>query len=270
MALKTLAGVISDMDGVLYRGEAVLPGMTELFAFLRERGLRFVLATNNSGRHPEAYAARLAAMGVPDVRPDQFVTSGTATAAYLQAHYPPGARLHVIGREGLRRMLREAGFVLADEAVVAVVVGIDSEFNYKMARHATRLIRGGADFIGTNPDATFPAPDGLVPGAGSIIKMIEVACGKAPVIMGKPAPAMFEVAAQQLGLPHERILMLGDRLETDVVGAQSVGIPTALLLTGVSTREDVAHSGIEPTYIFEDIPALLAAWRDALAEDAGG
>lgn len=262
MTLSTIAGVISDMDGVLYRGSVTLPGMQDLFAFLRERDIPFVLATNNSSRHAEEYVERLAKMGVPDVRQDQIVSSGSATAEYLQTHYPAGTRVHVIGRDGLRRMLREAGLVLADEDVAVVVAGIDSEFTYAKARHATLLIRAGADFIGTNPDVTFPAPDGLVPGAGSIIKMIEVACGKTPIMIGKPEHAMFDVAVQRLGVPHGQILMLGDRLNTDILGAHHADLQSALLLTGVNTAEEAAQSEIQPTYIFDDLPALLAAWSD--------
>lgn len=261
MGLDTIAGVISDMDGVVYRGNVVLPAMTDFFAFLRQRNIPFVLATNNSGRHPEEYVARMAKMGVPDMRQDQFVTSGTATADYLKQQYPAGTCVHVIGRDGLRRMIEEAGLILADDDVSVVIVGIDFEFNYAKARHATMLIRGGADFVGTNPDVTFPAPDGLVPGAGSLIKMIEVASDKTPIIIGKPEHAMFDVAVQRLGVPRERVLMLGDRLNTDILGANRAGLQSALLFTGVSTPAEAEQSTIKPTYIFEDIPALLAAWQ---------
>jgi 4-nitrophenyl phosphatase len=255
-------GVIIDMDGVLWRGETVLPGMPDLFAFLRETHIPFVLATNNSGRHPEQYIEKLAGMGVEDITEEQIVTAGTATADYLREQYPEGTRLYVIGHDGLRRVLREAGFVLADSDVEAVVVGIDFEFNYALARHATLLIRQeGAAFIGTNPDVTFPSPDGLVPGAGSIIAMIEAAVEVEPTIIGKPAEGMFRVALERLGSDPSDTLMIGDRINTDIEGAQKQGIQTALLLTGVTTRDEAESHPQPPDAIYETLNDLLTGWK---------
>jgi 4-nitrophenyl phosphatase len=263
MPLADIKAVISDMDGVLWRGTRLLPGMHDLFSEMRARDLPFVLATNNSGRHPEAYVQRLADKGVAGIDAAQIITSGTATADTLRAQYPDGARLHVIGEAGLRRVLSEAGFVLVDSGgdVDAVVCGIDFDFTYAKARHATLLIRNhGAAFIGTNPDVTFPSPAGLVPGAGSVIGMIEIATDVTPQIIGKPQPAMFRVALERLGTSAHETLMIGDRLNTDIEGAQALGMQTAMVLTGVNTRAEIAQSTIKPDYIFEDLPDLLANW----------
>lgn len=263
MPLADIKAVISDMDGVLWRGTRLLPGMHDLFSEMRARDLPVVLATNNSGRHPEAYVQRLADKGVAGIDAAQIITSGTATADTLREQYPDGARLHVIGEAGLRQVLEEAGFVLVDSGtdVDAVVCGIDFDFTYAKARHATLLIRNhGAAFIGTNPDVTFPSPAGLVPGAGSVIGMIEIATDVAPQIIGKPRPAMFHVALERLGTSAHETLMIGDRLNTDIEGAQALGIQTAMVLTGVNTRDDIAQSEIKPDYIFEDLPDLLGNW----------
>ncbi|MDQ7026328.1 MAG: HAD-IIA family hydrolase [Anaerolineae bacterium] len=266
MSLLDIKAVVSDMDGVLWRGQTLLPGMVDFFTFLRGQNMPFVLATNNSGRHPEDYIQKLADMGVADIETWQIVTSGTATVDYLTQHYPHGARLYVIGNLGLFHILEEADFTIIreeniniEESVDAVVAGIDFDFTYQKARTATLLIRNhGAAFIGTNPDVTFPSPAGLVPGAGSVIGMIQHATDVEPTIIGKPKRAMFDVALQRLGTKASETLMLGDRLSTDIEGGHAAGLRTAMLLTGVSRREDI--SNIQPDYIFKNLPALMKAW----------
>jgi 4-nitrophenyl phosphatase len=260
MTLTDIKAVVSDMDGVLWRGQVPLPGMPEFFAFLREQGIPFTLATNNSGKHPLEYVQKLAEMGVPDLETWQIVTSGTATVDYLKEKYPDGARLYVIGNPGLFRVLEEAQFTITAENVDAVVVGIDSDFTYEKARTATLLIRyHGAAFIGTNPDVTYPSPAGLVPGAGSVIGMIQLATDATPTIIGKPQRAMFDVAVNRLGTSASETLMLGDRLNTDIEGGQAAGLKTALVLTGVSHREEI--NNIQPDFVFDDLIALVNAWR---------
>jgi len=253
--------VIADMDGVLWRGPQPLPGMPELFALLFERDLNFVLATNNSSRTRQDYVDKLAAMGVNSVQPHHIVTSGTATVSYLKRQYPAGADIFVVGGPGLRRMLREAGFIIVEANAEVVVCGIDIDFTYDKARRATLLIRAGARFIGTNPDPSFPAPEGLVPGAGSVIAMIEAASGQPPTIIGKPKRGMFEAALRQLGARPEETLMIGDRIGTDIAGAQALGINTALVMTGVETEESVRGSEVQPDRVFAGLPELIEALR---------
>lgn len=261
MPLSDIKAVVSDMDGVLWKGDTPLEGMSDFFDFLRFHEIPLVLATNNAGKHPQDYLLKLASMGVHNVESWQIITSSTATADYLRSIYPEGTRLYVIGNAGLPQVLEEAGFVLADENVAAVVAGIDSDFTYAKAKKATLLIRNdGAAFIGTNPDLTYPSPEGLIPGAGSIIGMIELATDVQPVLVGKPARAMFDVALQRLGTSPSETLMLGDRLNTDIEGGANAGLQTAFLLTGVSKREDIG--AIQPDYIFEDLPALMQTWGE--------
>ena len=254
-----IKAIISDMDGVLWRGSQALPGMTAFFDRLFERELDFVLATNNSSRTQSDYVDKLASMGVSGILPRHIVTSGTATVSYLQRRYSAGARIHVLGGPGLKRMLSEAGYELVDACAEAVVCGIDFDLTYEKARRATLLIRSGARFIGTNPDPSFPAPEGLVPGAGSIIALIAAASGQSPAIIGKPERGMFDAALRQLGARPEETLMIGDRIGTDIAGAKALSIQTALVMTGVETEESLRMSEIQPDMIFAGLPELIEA-----------
>lgn len=254
-----IKALISDMDGVLWRGSQPLPGMSDFFALLFARKLGFVLATNNSSRTQGDYVEKLATMGVSGVEPRHIVTSGTATVSFLKSQYAAGARIHVLGGPGLKRMLAEAGYKLVDTGAEAVVCGIDFDLTYDKARTATLLIRAGARFIGTNPDPSFPAPEGLVPGAGSIIALIKAASGQSPTVIGKPARGMFDEALRQLGARPEETLMIGDRISTDIAGAQALGIKTALVMTGVETVESVRESEVQPDMVFAGLPELIEA-----------
>lgn len=261
MDFTSIKGVIADMDGVLWRGDQPLPGLADFFDWLRSQDIPFALATNNSSKSPADYLQKLARMGVNTLNEGQILTSGTATASYLAAHYPPGTLIHVLGGDGLRHVIAQAGFVIAQDGVQAVVVGVDFDLTYARLKRACQLIRGGADFIGTNADATFPLPDGLAPGAGSLLAAVSTATGRSPVIIGKPAAPMFEAALRRLGTSPAHTLMIGDRLNTDIEGALRAGLRTALVLTGVTTRDDLAASAIQPDAIYDDLPALLAAWQ---------
>lgn len=261
----TIRAVIMDMDGVLWRGTQVLPGAPALFSFLRARGLPFALATNNSSRAPSDYVEKLAALAIGTVEPEQIVTSGTATVRYLRSQFAPGTPVHVLGGDGLRALIESAGFTLVGmegEASV-VVAGIDFELTYAKLKRASRLIRAGAEFIGTNADATFPMADGLAPGAGSLLAALQTATSRQPRIMGKPAAPMFETALEVVAAPPASTLMIGDRLDTDIAGASALGLRTALVLTGVATAADLEESTCLPDAIYADLPSLLRDWEAA-------
>jgi 4-nitrophenyl phosphatase len=260
MEFSTLNGVILDMDGVLWLGEQPLPGMLDLFEFFHRRGIRFVLATNNSAKSPADYVAKLARMGVLGVEEGQIITSGIAAANYLQTHYPTGMNVHVLGGDGLKELVTKAGYVVADEADV-VVAGIDTAVTYEKLKRAVLLIRKGAVFIGTNADVTIPTPEGLAPGAGSILAALQAATDCEPTIMGKPNAPMFEAALRALNTDAAHALMIGDRLQTDILGAQNVGIRAALVLTGVATRTDLETSPVRPDTVYGDLPELITAWE---------
>ena len=257
--LNHIKAIIADMDGVLWRGSQPLPGLLDLFSLLFEREIDFALATNNSRNTPLDYVGKLAGMGVAGIKPRHIVTSGTATVNALRAEYPAGARVYVVGGDGLKQMLVKAGFELDENGAEIVVCGIDFDLTYNKVKTATLLVRQGARFIGTNPDPSFPSPEGLVPGAGSILALVASASGQAPTIIGKPEPGMFQAALRQLGTGPGETLMIGDRIGTDIAGAQALGIATALVMTGVEDEASLAASEIKPDYVFPGLPELTAA-----------
>ena len=256
--LENIKAIISDMDGVLWRGTQPLPGMTEFFRFMIDVKIDFVLATNNSRNSPTDYTKKLAKMGVCGIEPRHIVTSGTATASYLQNEYPAGTGIYVVGGDGLKQILINAGFVLVEYGAELVVCGIDFDLTYNKLQTATLLIRGGTHFVGTNPDSSFPSPAGLIPGAGSILALIEAASGQKPTIIGKPERGMFDAALRQLGTRPEETLMIGDRIGTDIQGAQALGIKTALVMTGVETDDSLRASAVKPDIVFEGLPDLIS------------
>lgn len=261
LAWASLRGVVCDMDGVLWRGDEPLPHLVAWFSFLRQRGLAFCLATNNATKSAHDYIEKLARMGVTDITARHIVTSASATADYLRQRFVPHSPIHVLGGAGVKQAIQQAGLRLADpdEMPVAVVVGLDRELSYDKARRAAHWIRQGAPFIGTNPDTTFPMPDGLAPGAGSLIAMIQAASGQTPLIIGKPAPTLYQMALAQMEIPAEAALMVGDRLDTDIDGARALGMATALVLTGVSRAEDVPPARVDG--VFADLGALMQVWQ---------
>jgi 4-nitrophenyl phosphatase len=262
--LCSLRYIIVDMDGVLYRGSQVLPGTSRFIAFLRQRGIGFVLATNNSTRTPKQFVDKLAGMGV-QVEPSEVLTSAQATAGYLAGIAPPATRVFVVGMDGVRLALLEAGFSLVEEGAEFVVAGMDFTISYERLAQATLQIRAGAHFIGTNPDKTFPSERGIVPGAGSLLAFLEAATGVAPTVIGKPGTAMIEQALARLGAEPACTAMLGDRLETDILAGQRAGLHTLLVLSGVTARQLLSGSEIQPDLVFEDVGHLAQAWSRLLA-----
>lgn len=263
MDLAVIKGLLIDMDGVLYRGQAPIAGAERFIAFLRCEGISFILLTNNSSLTPGEYVAKLWGMGI-EVRAEEILTSAQATARYLAQQEPEGARVYVIGREGLRQALMEQRFTLVEENADYVAVGWDWELTYAQLKRATLLIRAGARFIATNPDPTFPSEVGIIPGNGAILAAIEVATDVRPLVIGKPQPIIFQLALAQLGLDGQGIAVLGDRLETDVLGGQRMGLGTLMVLSGVTNEEKLEKSSIQPDLVFEDVAHLQRVWMEIL------
>ncbi len=258
--LAEIQGLIIDMDGVLWRANHPLGPLPEWFARLRRLGLRWVFATNNATRTVDMYLEKLARMGLTDVHPHQIVNSVMAAVFALRQRWPQGAAVYVIGEEGLHRGLAEAGFTPVEDwrAARAVVVGLDRRLTYDKLARGTLALRGGAWFVGTNPDRSFPTPEGLKPGAGAILAALEAASDVKPTIVGKPEPFLFQLALERLGTPPERTLVVGDRLETDILGGQRMGCRTALVLSGVTSREQAEAWTPPPDVIAPDLGALIA------------
>jgi HAD superfamily hydrolase (TIGR01457 family) len=255
MLAERFDAFLFDLDGVLYQGDEPIPGAPEAVAALRALGKGVAFVTNNSSRTPEAVAAKLRSVGIEAVA-GEVETSGLTTAALLAERGVPDA--YVIGGEGVRRALADAGILVLEgdpDTAGAVVVGFDPEVDYAMLRRASLLVQAGVPFIATNPDASFPAGDGeRWPGAGAIVAAVETTTGVRAEVIGKPNPPIFRAALDRAG--GGRPLMIGDRLDTDIAGAVAAGWPSFLVLTGISTREDVRAYGFAPTYIWDDLSLL--------------
>jgi 4-nitrophenyl phosphatase len=261
--LRTIKALIVDMDGVLYWGTEVIPGTPGFLDFLRERGVGFILATNNATRTPQQFVDKLAGMGV-SVEPEEILTSALATASYLAGLAPSGARVFVVGQDGLRTAIRDKGFVLVEEDAEYVVAGMDFTICYEELAQASLQIRAGARFIGTNPDKTFPSERGILPGAGSLLALLEAASGVKPVIIGKPETALMEQAMALMGARPETTAALGDRLETDILAGRRAGLMTLLVLSGVTDQDLLSSSEIQPDLVYEDVHDLHVRWKEAL------
>jgi 4-nitrophenyl phosphatase len=218
--------------------------------------MRVILATNNATATAQQYLAKMQSFGVT-LEPWQVINSSQAAAHYLSHHLENGAPVYVIGEEGIIDALTEAGFPVRAEGARAVIVGMDRKLTYDKLRTATLLIRAGVPFIATNPDRTFPVPEGLVPGAGAIVAAVETATDVKPKVVGKPEPEMYLAALERLGTTIEKTLVVGDRLETDIAGAQALGCPTALVLSGVTTDEKARLWTPAPDFILPDLSTLV-------------
>jgi len=250
--------MLVDLDGVVYHGDTVVPGAPPFFRYLRLRGIPFLLTTNNSTLGPRQYVEKLAAMDI-EVAESEVLGSADATASYLAQQAPLGTRVYVIGEAGLKNSIEAAGFVLAEADVRYVVVGLDRDLTYRKLTQAVRLVRAGATFIGPNPDTTLPTDDGVIPGAGSFQAAITAASGVKPLIIGKPEPTMLLIGCERLGLTPAETAIIGDRLDTDIVGGARAGLQTLLVLTGVSTLADIERSDVKPDHVFDDLPGLQTA-----------
>ncbi|HKP54478.1 MAG TPA: HAD-IIA family hydrolase [Chloroflexia bacterium] len=253
-------GLILDMDGVLYRGDEALPGTAELFPALRAAGLSFILLTNNATLTAQEFSKKLDRMGI-SVEPEKILTSAGATADYLAREHPEGGEVYVLGSASLlATVTASSAFRAAGGQPDFVVVGLDFGLTYRSLQQACSSVRKGARFIATNADLTLPVEGGdLWPGAGSIVAAVQACSGVAPIVIGKPNGYMAEVALERLGITPNEALCVGDRLETDIAFGARAGIATALLLTGVSQREDIPHAEATPNYIFEDLADLMDA-----------
>jgi HAD superfamily hydrolase (TIGR01457 family) len=244
-----------DLDGVLYRGDEQVRGASEAVARLRGAGKRLSFVTNNSSRTPEAVVRKLAGVGVT-ASADEVETSAMATAEILGAR---GVRTaFVVGEEGVRAALEGAGIAVvgADGPTPdVVVVGWDRGADYAKLAAASLYVQRGASLVATNADASYPAPAGLLPGAGALLAAVTTATGATAEIVGKPHPPLLRAALERAG--GGRPLVIGDRLDTDIEGAAALGWPSLLVLTGVTTRSDLASSKLQPTYVGEDLLALF-------------
>ncbi len=255
---SSLKAWLIDMDGVLYHGKRPLPAATEFINALQDEGIPFLFLTNNATRTPAEYVQRLGEMGI-SVNADAIFTSALATARYVKEKYPPPRRAIIIGGNGIRLAMQEAGYELVQRAEEAdlVISAMDTDATYARMAEATLAIRAGAPWIQTNPDPTFPSERGIVPGAGSIQAFLEAATEQKPVVIGKPETGIFRQALDILGAAPEDTVMLGDRLETDILGGHRAGLKTICVLTGIASRAQAEAYHPRPDWIIDDLRALV-------------
>ncbi|HEY2318655.1 MAG TPA: HAD-IIA family hydrolase [Solirubrobacteraceae bacterium] len=260
MAHREIHSWLMDMDGVLVHEEDAIPGADAFVARLRQRGVPFLVLTNNSIYTPRDLAARLRTSGI-DVPEESIWTSALATARFLHDQRPGGSA-YVIGEAGLTTALHEAGYTLTERTPDYVVLGETRTYSFERITHAIRLVENGSRFIATNPDATGPSVDGPLPATGSVAALISRATGVDPYFVGKPNPLMMRSALNAIDAHSETAAMVGDRMDTDVISGLEAGMETILVLTGLTTREDADRHPYRAGRIVESIADLLPELDD--------
>ena len=240
-----------DMDGVLVRGQTMIPGANAFIERLEARGVEYLVLTNNPLYTPGDLSHRLARIGLR-VPPERIFTSAMATARFLASQRPHGTAF-VIGESGLTETIHNVGYVITDHSPDYVVLGETNSYNFAQVTRAVRLVADGARFIATNPDPVGPTESGIVPATGAMAALIEKASGVTPFFVGKPNPLMMRNALNYLGVHSEATTMVGDRMDTDVIAGVESGMETVLVLSGVTRREDVERYPYQPNHVVPSV-----------------
>jgi len=251
MYMDGIKNYLIDMDGVIVRGATLLPGAAEFVERLRTQGIPFLILTNNSLYTPRDLQVRLSYMRL-DAPPEAIFTSALATAQFLHAQRPSG-RAYVIGESGLTTALHDIGYALTDQDPEYVVLGETTMYSFERITRAIRFVAAGARFIATNPDVMGPGEGGIVPATGAVAALISAATGVKPYFIGKPNPLMMRTALRAINAHSEESVMIGDRMDTDIIAGIESGLRTILVLTGVTTREQVERFPYRPTWVRESI-----------------
>ncbi len=257
---------LTDMDGVLHKEGAVIPGADEFISTLRSNDIPFMVLTNNSIQTPRDLSAKLVRMGL-HIEPERIWTSATAAARFL-SQQAGQATAYVIGEAGLTTALHEIGWVLTDADPDFVVLGETRTYSFEAIATAANLIMGGARFIATNPDVTGPGPHGVLPATGAVAAMISEVTGKRPYYVGKPNPVMMRTALNHIGAHSERTVMIGDRMDTDVKAGLEAGMRTILVRTGISDDAEVWRYPFRPSIIMDSIAELVSKVHDPFGDGA--
>ncbi|MGV8027265.1 MAG: HAD-IIA family hydrolase [Anaerolineaceae bacterium] len=253
---NSIKAVILDMDGVLWKSNEPLCELNELFQKFKANNLQFLFATNNALRTVPQYVEKFNSLGV-QVAEEQILTSSIATGYLLSKDFPEGGPVYIMGAPALQATLLEYNFSFTEDHPIAVVGGLDPEISYDRLKKASLFIQSGIPFYFTNSDATYPTPEGFYPGAGTFLAALETASGVKAKIAGKPQPFLFEACLQRLGTTPAETLTIGDRLETDILGGFNAGCKTALVLTGVSTRQDLLNWSPKPDFVLDNLMQLF-------------
>jgi NagD protein len=253
--LKEKKGFICDMDGVIYHGDALLPGASEFVDWLKKEEKSFLFLTNNSQRSRRELHQKILRLGL-DVDPVYFYTTALATASFL-ATQRPGGTAYVIGDAGLTNAMYQAGFSINEVDPDYVVVGETRSYSFEKIQHAIRLVLKGAKLIGTNPDVTCPTDEGPIAGCGALVAPIELATGRKAYFMGKPNPLMIRHAMRCLSCNREETVFIGDQMATDIIAGIHSEVETVLVLSGVTSKEDLINFAYEPTYVLNGVGDIL-------------
>ena len=245
--LRQKKGFICDMDGVIYHGNQILPGVKEFIEWLKKEEKQFLFLTNSSYRSPKELQKKLERMGL-EVSEEHFYTSALATARFLQ-NQSPGCTAYVIGEHGLYNALYDAGITINEVDPEYVVVGETESYRYEHILKAMTLVNRGAKLIGTNPDLTGPVEGGIAPACRAFVAPIEATTGKQAYYVGKPNPLMMRTGLQMLGVHSSETAMIGDRMDTDIVAGIESGMDPILVLSGVSTRETIEEFPYRPRLV---------------------
>jgi NagD protein len=240
-----------DMDGVLVKGNTMIPGAHQFINRLRTAGAKFLVLTNNSRYTPRDLAHNLQTIGL-DIPDGQIFTSAMATARFLHAQRP-GGTAYVIGDSGLTSAVHEIGYIITEHNPAYVVLGETMSYNFDMLTKATRLVAGGAHFIATNPDPSGPTSDGMVPSCGAVAALIQRATSKNPFFVGKPNPLMMRSALNYMAAHSEDTIIIGDRMDTDVVAGVQSGMDTILVLSGITRMDEIGRYPYVPTRIADSV-----------------
>lgn len=240
-------GYFIDLDGTTYKGKKRIPAAARFIKRLQAANKTVLFVTNNSTRTPEFVAANLRNNHGINVTADNVYTTALATADYLDKNAGKCRKIYVVGESGLKTALQDRHFILTDNAPDYVVVGLDSHVTYEKLEKAVLLIRAGATFVGTNADSNLPNEKGMVPGAGSLVKLVEYATQQTPLMIGKPEAIIMQMALQKAHLSKEEVVMVGDNYQTDIKAAINVGMDSLLVYTGLSTPQQVSKMAVQPT-----------------------
>ena len=252
--MKQPKSYLIDMDGVLVLGSAIIPGASEFIERLNSQGCKFLMLTNNSLYPPAILEHRLHRTGL-DIPAECIHTSAVATAQFLSSQRPDGSA-YVLGEDGLMEAMEDVGYQFTDEKPDYVVLGETNDYSFDRITRAIRLISAGARFIATNPDISGPTDGGIVPATGALAALIERATGVAPYFVGKPNPLMVRTALRRLGEHSENTIMIGDRMDTDILIGTEAGLETVLVLSGLTSREEAARFPYQPSRIVDSVADL--------------
>lgn len=253
--LRSKAAFICDMDGVIYHGNRLLPGVTEFVDWLNANGKNFLFLTNSSERSPRELKEKLSRLGI-EVSADNFYTSALATATFLAQQHPSGSAF-VIGEAGLINAIYDAGLSMNDTSPDYVVVGETRSYSFEKIERACFLVQKGAKLIGTNPDVTGPSEKGIIPATGALLAPIELATGAKAYCVGKPNPLMMRNALKKLGHRREDTAIIGDRMDTDIIAGIESEIETVLVLSGVTTPEQLQQFAFRPRYVLNGVGDMI-------------